>query len=67
MTTPYERLMAEEIPVRPEPAPPRGPWTEEQQARHRADLLEALDGWRYDRSRRRHLRLVDTEDDDRAA
>ena len=63
--TPLERLLLEAIPVRPDPAPAREPWTPEEQARHRADLLEALDGWHYDRPRRRHLRLVDG--DSRAA
>lgn len=45
MTTPYERLMAEAIPVRPPAKPPNEPWTPEEQAQHVADLLEALDGW----------------------
>jgi hypothetical protein len=50
--TPYERLMAEEIPTRPDKPEPQSPWTPEQQAQHRADLLEALD------ADRRHLQLV---------
>lgn len=60
----FDRLMAEEIPVRPEPAPkptepkpPAEPWTPEEQARHRAELMEALDGWHWDDDPR-HLRLV---------
>ncbi|MFF4552759.1 hypothetical protein [Streptomyces sp. NPDC001422] len=57
--TPLERLLQEEIPVRPTPAPDRGPWTPEQQAAHRADLLNALDGWHWDRPTRPHLHLVD--------
>jgi hypothetical protein len=65
--TPLERLLLEAIPVRPDPAPPREPWTPEEQAQHRADLLEALDGWTYGRERRQHLRLVDTAADSRAA
>jgi hypothetical protein len=60
--TPYERLMQEEIPVRPTPAPTRSPWTPAQQAQHRADLLQAIDGWEWDRDtrreNRRHLRLI---------
>lgn len=55
--TPYERLMAEEIPVRPAPPDSHTLWTPEEQARHVADLLNALDGWTYDRDRR-HLRIV---------
>jgi hypothetical protein len=50
--TPYERLMQEAIPVRPEAPAPRAPWTPQEQAQHRADLLEALD------ADRRHLQLV---------
>lgn len=66
--TPLERLLLEAIPVRPEPAPPREPWTPEEQARHLAELDEAVRGWKYDRERRHpHLCLVDTEADDRAA
>ena len=61
--TPYERLMAEEIPVRPTPPAPRAPWTPEQQAQHRADLLNALDSWHWQDDtrvgkRRRHLQLI---------
>ena len=63
--TPYERLMAEEIPVRPTPPAqpgPSAPWTPQQQAQHCADLLEALNGWHWQDdtriSARRHLRLV---------
>jgi hypothetical protein len=50
--TPYERLMQEAIPVRPEAPDPRAPWTPQEQAQHRADLLEALS------VNRRHLQLV---------
>lgn len=61
--TPLERLLQEEIPVRPTPAPDRSPWTPEQQAAHRADLLNAINGWRWEAdpslsARRRHLRLI---------
>lgn len=58
--TPYERLMAEAIPVRPAPPQKTGAWTPEEQAQHWADLAEALDGWTYHREQRRpQLRLVD--------
>jgi hypothetical protein len=55
--------MQEAIPVRPAPAPQRTPWTPEQQAQHRADLLEAIHGWHWTddsrlSARRRHLRLI---------
>jgi hypothetical protein len=50
--------MQEAIPVRPDPTPGHT-WTPEEQAEHRADLLEALDGWTYHRDRRPHLHLVD--------
>jgi IS30 family transposase len=43
-TTPQqvmERLSVEAIPVRPAP-PARQPWSAEEQARHRAELLAAL-------------------------
>lgn len=51
--TPYERLMAEELPTgtfghsRPSKAREAhsAPWTTEEQARHLADLNAALDGW----------------------
>ncbi|MGW0577333.1 hypothetical protein ACWD25_15450 [Streptomyces sp. NPDC002920] len=69
--TPLERLLAESIPTGtfghapppppPEPRPIR-PWTPEEQAQHRADLLTALDGWVWDEDeradQRRHLRAV---------
>lgn len=66
MTTPYERLMNEAIPTRPPAKPPHQPWTPEEQAQHRADLLEALDGWhdpsqQAQQKRRRHLRIVPTD------
>ena len=61
--TPLDRLLLEAIPVRP-PKPPVPPWTPEEQARHLADLMEALDGWQSDepsavrkRTRHRQLRL----------
>lgn len=66
MSTPYERLMDEAIPTRPEPPPPRPPWTVEQQLQHRLDLLEALDDWHWDEDaraeERRHLRVIDHTD-----
>ena len=75
MTTPYERLIAEELPTGtfghalppPEPPPrPITPWTPEEQAQHLADLLAALDGWVWDEEdraeTRRQLRLVEHDD-----
>ncbi|MFJ9037427.1 hypothetical protein ACIRF8_12670 [Streptomyces sp. NPDC102406] len=82
MTTPRERLDAEQIPTgtfghaqpprpaqshtRPEPA-----WTAIQQAQHRADLLEGIDGWAWDEEaradERRHLHLVRDETETNAA
>ncbi|NUS83702.1 MAG: hypothetical protein HOY75_13385 [Streptomyces sp.] len=63
--TPYERLMAEEIPTRPPPPakPVSEPWTPEEQARHWADLNAALADWHWHDDtrvgqRRRHLRLL---------
>lgn len=44
--SPLDRLLAEEIPtgrVRDHEPARRRPWTEQEQARHRADLLAALD------------------------
>lgn len=82
MTTPHERLAAEELPTgtfgralppRPAQRPTRrGPtWTPEEQARHCADLLAAIDGWDWDREtrdlERRHLRLITDEDQTDAA
>ncbi|WP_432182076.1 hypothetical protein [Streptomyces sp. NBC_00063] len=82
MTTPHERLAAEEIPTgtfghalppRPAERPTRpGPtWTTEEQEQHCHDLLAALDGWAWDEEQRdaerRHLRLVQTESDKDAA
>ncbi|RZU28216.1 hypothetical protein EV284_6382 [Streptomyces sp. BK022] len=59
--TPYERLMAEAIPTgrfgRPAPpqAPPAAParaepprWSEEEQARHLAELDAGTAGWRHE-------------------
>lgn len=41
--TPLERLLQEEIPVRPESAAGgRGVWTQQEQDRHWADLCEAM-------------------------
>ncbi|MFD5814374.1 hypothetical protein [Streptomyces sp. NPDC127038] len=64
--SPLERLLQEEIPVRPAPAPGRAPWTPEQQAAHRAGLLDALHNWHWQddpslSTTRRHLRLIRTE------
>jgi len=62
--TPYERLMAESIPTRPaRPKPANEPWTPEEQAKHWADLNEAIAGWHWEgdtslSAKRRHLRLV---------
>ena len=74
--TPLERLLLEAIPtgtfghVQPPPPGPR-PWTAIEQAEHRRTLDEALDSWEWNRderrTERRHLRLVDTEADSRAA
>ncbi|MEU6543939.1 hypothetical protein [Streptomyces sp. NPDC046859] len=84
----YERLMAEAVPTgtfgRARPAQPRPTrqqrtaepapaWTPEEQARHRAELDAALDGFELDdeyathkrdryRRQRAHLRLVATPD-----
>ncbi|MFJ8345090.1 hypothetical protein ACIQ9J_01680 [Streptomyces sp. NPDC094153] len=75
----YERLLDEAIPTRPAPVPkpdqppPRapGPWTPEEQARHLADMLAALDGWTWDEDERaeerRHLRLITDDTDTNAA
>jgi hypothetical protein len=71
--TPYERLMAEQIPTRPPPPPtqpgparPIRPWTPEEQTQHVADLLDALDGWAWHEDeraqQRRHLRLLETDE-----
>jgi hypothetical protein len=61
----YDRLMAEQIPTRPAPPskPASEPWTPEEQARHWAELGEAIRGWHWEgdtslSARRRHLRLV---------
>lgn len=72
MSTPYERLMAEELPTgtfgharppRPTHDRPAPSWTPAQQARHLADLLAALDGWhdtsqQAEQKRTRHLHLI---------
>ncbi|MFI1165595.1 hypothetical protein ACH4UM_18765 [Streptomyces sp. NPDC020801] len=73
--TPLERLMQEAIPTRPDPAPKAdrqtrlpGWWTPEEQARHWAELGEAIDGWVWDddqrAAERRHLRLIEEADDE---
>lgn len=63
--TPYERLLAEDIPTRPAPAPKPSaePWTPEEQAQHWADLQDAITGWHWEgdtslSTKRRHLRLI---------
>lgn len=71
--TPYERLAAESVPTgtfggavppRPTQRPerPAPTWTADEQARHCADLVAALDGWAWDEEQRdaerRHLRLI---------
>lgn len=74
MSTPYERLMAEEIPTgtfghaQPPGDPHKRPWTPLEQAEHRRILAEALNGWQdpgdratRDRTRPRRLRLVPTD------
>ncbi|MFD5910282.1 hypothetical protein ACFWHL_16345 [Streptomyces massasporeus] len=76
----YERLMAEAMPTgtfgrarltQPRQSEPSPAWTPQEQARHRAELLAALDGFelhdeqaerkrdRY-REQRTHLRLIPT-------
>ncbi|MDN3244115.1 hypothetical protein [Streptomyces sp. ZSW22] len=63
--TPYERLMAEALPTgtfghaQPTTIQPRTrrPWTEEEQAQHRADLEAALTA-SESRGPRRHLTAV---------
>lgn len=70
--TPYERLLAEELPTgtfgdaqhapKPSSTAPR-PWTPQEQLDHRRTLNEALDGWEYAEETRtphttRHLRPV---------
>jgi len=64
--SPLERLLAEAIPTRPAPPPKPGPlrpWTAEEQARHWADLNDAIADWHWHDDtrvgkRRRHLRLL---------
>ncbi|MET9656369.1 MULTISPECIES: hypothetical protein [unclassified Streptomyces] len=72
MTTPYERLTAEQIPTRPTPPPKRdrpdlpGWWTPDEQAQHVADLLSAVSGWRFkepDPEETPSLRLVTDQTD----
>ncbi|MFD7774306.1 hypothetical protein [Streptomyces sp. NPDC059753] len=82
MTTPHERLTAEEIPTgtfghalpqRPaeRPTRPTPTWTADEQAQHCADLVAALNGWAWDEEQRdaerRHLRLITDETDTHAA
>ncbi|MEU3851764.1 hypothetical protein [Streptomyces sp. NPDC029554] len=40
--SPLDALLLELVPTRPDPAPPRGPWTEQQQDEHWAQLCEAV-------------------------
>lgn len=40
--SPLERLLSELVPLRPDPAPPRGLWSEAQQDEHWAALCEAV-------------------------
>ncbi|MFI1021293.1 hypothetical protein [Streptomyces olivaceus] len=75
--TPYERLMAEEIPTGtfgharpPRPVQRAGrPWTAEEQDQHVADLLAALDGWHSQdendvrKRSRHHLHLISAAPD----
>ncbi|MFI0236363.1 hypothetical protein [Streptomyces sp. NPDC016845] len=80
--TPHERLAAEDIPTgtfghalppRPTDAHTRpGPtWTPIQQAQHRADLAQALEGWAWNEEtradERRHLHLIDNDTETNAA
>ncbi|MFJ8146597.1 hypothetical protein ACIQ6R_16220 [Streptomyces sp. NPDC096048] len=71
--TPYERLMAEALPTgtfghaQPTSAQPRTrrPWTEEEQAQHRAELEAALNGHALDeRSRTRQQKAIAAAADD---
>lgn len=72
MTSPYERLLSEELPTGtfghalppPEPEPrPITPWTAEEQAAHVAGLLDGINGWTYHEPEPEipHLRLVDDQ------
>lgn len=70
MSTPYERLMAEQIPTRPRPAPkpeppPRAlePWTRAEQDAHWAELCDEVG---TPGAPRPHLRLI-TDDQTEAA
>jgi hypothetical protein len=65
--TALDRLLAEELPTGDvpdyQPGTPRAraihtPWTPEEQDRHVADLIAALNGTVDHRARRRHLRGV---------
>ncbi|MFE9645285.1 hypothetical protein ACFYO0_14450 [Streptomyces sp. NPDC006365] len=75
LMTPYERLMAEQIPtgtfghaLPPDQSSsrPTRPWTPDEQAQHVAELLEALDGWHHGDAPR-HLRLITDQPDQTAA
>lgn len=76
MTTPYDRLMAEEIPTgtfghAEPPRPGPRPWTAIEQAEHHATLTAAINSWEWNRDERRtdrcHLRLINTQTDTQAA
>ncbi|MFF3398274.1 hypothetical protein ACFYW6_07145 [Streptomyces sp. NPDC002659] len=63
--TPYERLLAEQIPTGTfgGERPPAPTWSPTAQAQHVADLEAALDGWEYAEHTRqpqttRHLQLA---------
>lgn len=66
--TPYERLLAEQIPTGQfgGERPAAGTWSSVSQAQHRANMEHALDGWEYAEDTReptstRHLHAVRTE------
>lgn len=58
MSTPLERLLAEAIPTRPEPAPTRSTWTRQQQNAHWAELCEVAGTPGAKRPTRPALRLI---------
>ncbi len=60
MSTPYERLLAEDIPTRPppvKPVPAGRTWTPEEQDTHWADLCHAIGA---PNERRPHLRAINS-------